>query len=144
EPCGGFLESRRIGEHAFDVPPLGLLEWTAAIGGRLRHRRRRRRGVQAVRKVFDTQSVAATDHDRVLEHVDQLAYVPRPAIASECRFGVRFDLDFGSSVACRMHGQDVTREGGQVFKPLAKRRQLDVYDVETIEKIFPKGTTCDI
>ena len=86
----------------------------------------------------------AREHDESLDEVLKLADVAGPVVLLQgfeergFEFGRRADVLLGG-LRCEVRGED-----GDVFAPLAQRRQVQRHDVETIEEVLTEAPVLDL
>src|SRR5215467_5475500 len=133
---GASLDSARPRERHLEVSILDLVQsrlQVEAIGGNvLRDARLLQIGRQRVR----LERVPASENQRALDDVLQLADVPGPAIVLEDRERLRADALHRLAELGGDFPDEVRRQERDVLPAVAKRRQIDRNDVEPIEEIL--------
>src|ERR1700693_57003 len=121
-----------------DEPPLGLTERQvgkgAFRGGAL---------PQVESEVSGLELAPGRQQGRPLEHVAQLADIPRPTVRLETPDSPRRELERGASELGGTSVKEMFREDRNVFDPLSQRRQTQQNRADTEVEIAPEALLLD-
>src|ERR1700693_1734390 len=121
-----------------DEPPLGLAERQvgkgAFRGGAL---------PQVESEVSGLELAPGRQQGRPLEHVAQLADIPRPTVRLETPDSPRRELERGASELGGTSAKEMFREDRNVFDPLSQRRQTQQNRADTEVEIAPEALLLD-
>src|SRR4051794_14625108 len=133
---GPGLVVARVGERHHDQPPLRLFHRRARRERELRLLLRRRLLGQHRRQVLRLDERARRQDRRALDHVAQLADVPRPAVVFEHAHRLLIDAGDVLLIARVEFVDERLDEQRQIVLALAKRRQAERKDVEAVVQIL--------
>ncbi len=112
----------------------------------LRHRRAGdahravRFGRSLEREIVGVETGAFAEHDGALDRVLERAHVARPAMRHDLRARLSVKPSTAFVILVGEFAQEVVREDDHVSAAHAKRRHLDVHDVEAIVEVFAEAS----
>jgi hypothetical protein len=106
-----------------------------------------RRGLRELRLELEqlgTDQRSGREHDRALQHVEQLADVPRPRVRAQPRHRGRGDAGRGLvELACGAMQQAID-ERIEILEPVAQRRHLEHDDAQPMIEVFTEPSRLDL